>query len=98
MLENFERQSPHALNIFMENAKNKGIYSGLRGSVEFRKHTKSTFTKSIDLGFGNTDRRSNFSALAPLKLDRYNNEDDDSYPELPKRFSKLVTFKSASKN
>ena len=82
----------------MENAKNRGIYSGLRGSLDFRKHTKSTFTKSTDLSYGNTERKSNFSALNPSKTDYNNNEDDETYPELPKRFSKLVTFKSVSKN
>ena len=83
------------MNIFIEHAKSKGVYKSLRESAEFRKHTKSTFTKSIDLGSNFTERKLNFSAFGNLKQASSKIEE---YPELPKRYSKLVTFKSVSKN
>jgi hypothetical protein len=48
MLERFERTSPQALNVFIESAQKKGLYSSVKDGTEFRKKTKSVFTKSID--------------------------------------------------
>jgi len=76
----------------MENARQKGIYEGLRGSTELRKHNISIFSKSKDCSQGFSSRKTNQSVLGPAKQDL-----EDSYPDLPLRFSKLVTFKSVSK-
>jgi hypothetical protein len=75
----------------MEHARQRGIYEGIRGSTELRKHNISIFTKSKDFGQGLSTRKTNQSALGPAKEDL-----EDSYPDLPQRFSKLVTFKSVS--
>jgi hypothetical protein len=48
MLERFEKLSPQALSIFIENAEKQGVYKSVRDSTEFRKHAKSVYAKSID--------------------------------------------------
>jgi hypothetical protein len=51
----------------MENARQKGIYEGLRGSTELRKHNISIFSKSKDYGQGFSSRKTNQSVLGPAK-------------------------------
>lgn len=55
----------------------------MRESNEFRKHTHSHFTKSIEVHGGALRGRANRSALVEVE-------------EVPMKFSKLATFKSGS--
>lgn len=68
MLENFQKVSPSALTVFLEHAKQAGVY------------------KSVAVP-------SDKSSL--LMRRSMNKTPQDEYPEIPSRFSKLVTFRYA---
>lgn len=87
MLENFERISGKgALEVFIDNAEKMGVYKSVRDSTEFKKHKDKLFSRSIDVGRFSEIRKESKSTI------------DECYPELPLKYSKLVTFKPVQNN
>lgn len=73
--------------MFIENAHRRGVIN--REAIEIRKKNKSAIAQSVDFGnkiFNDRSRMAN-SAL----------EISEEFPEIPNKYSKLVTFKSSKR-
>lgn len=87
MLESFEHTSPNALNVFIENAHRRGVIN--REAIDIRKKNKSAISQSVDFGNKIINDRTRM-ANSVLEV-------SEEFPEIPSKYSKLVTFKSSNR-
>ena len=73
--------------MFIENAHRRGVIN--REAIDIRKKNKSAISQSVDFGNKIINERSRM-ANSVLEI-------SEQFPEIPNKYSKLVTFKSSNR-